>query len=451
MRREWIPMRGRCLAGFFLVACTTALAAPPPAQQADRLVLVTVASLRSDRLGWASTRGITPHLDGLASEGAFFARARTPVPATVPALVSVLTGRGPRAHGVLRSSDSGMDLPTLQGILEARGLTTLAAVASPELAEVPLLRTGFTRFLTDSRPPAPVLARRAADLIGSLAPDEPFFLWVHFNDCTAPYRPPVKDLLELAAAGRHTAWRFPIRLGTDAASRDALPPDATNGPLRSAAFFLDSYDATVRQVDRGIGVLWDTLAGAHRDRTLLVVASLHGEALGEHGYWFSHGRTLHEEELQVPLLFRGPGVESYLQVEQPVSLLDLAPTVLSILGAERQSSDGRDLSPWFRGRSNLPVRYHYSALVVPPYGRAVLALDRFKLIFSPPRPPMIDGPAWWPTSARRELYDVRNDPLEGHPIEQLRVGVANELQIWLEDRFPPIPGTPPAEDTSRRR
>ena len=186
-----------------------------------------------------------------------------------------------------------------------------------------------------------------------------------------------------------------------------------------------------------------------------MVTSLHGEALGEHGVWFGHGSTLYEEELTIPILFKGPRVKGAYQSwkDSLISILDIAPTTLALLGLpdDSKQKDGRNLATYLFSGHPPPNKYMAATITLPPYSRAVVSPTYFKLILHPPRPPQVSGFDWWPVEQELEFYSLRKDPMETSRQERSLPGMAHQLQIWLRDTYPPLPGTPPAEDTSRIR
>jgi arylsulfatase A-like enzyme len=422
------------------------------------VVLITVSSLRADRVaGAATTRVLTPRLDEIARGGYFLARSRTPVPSTVPALTSLFTGLDPGRHRLYRPGAETPAWKPLPATLKAAGFTGVAGLSSARIAATEPLVEGLDEIVVVDGGTASEVATAAIGAADRHDPSDRLFLWAHFQDPSAPYLPTLSDLLEFAGDEWNSVWKFPLPVAEKETVPDTIPAGVLNGPAREVAFYLDSYDSAVREVDRGIGMIWDWLSARDlADDTLFVVASLHGEALGEHGYWFSHGWTLYEEELVVPLLIRAPGVLSVWDdmEESWASLLDAQPTILSLLGlpvGPRKSRDGIDLAPLLRGSSAPPQRYLYAGLANPPFPRAALGEFRFKMILVPPRPPSVTDQPDWPVARHREMYDLQNDALEARDLERPRRTIANELETWIQDTYPPWPGTPPAEDDSRRR
>jgi arylsulfatase A-like enzyme len=113
----------------------------------------------------------------------------------------------------------------------------------------------------------------------------------------------------------------------------------------------ERYDGEVFFDDLQLQRIYDTLARLGLDKnTMVVLFSDHGEAFGEHKFggerMYFHGQTIYDELLRVPLLFRIPGMPAR-SVEGNVALMDLGPTILDLVKAERP--------PNFRGRSLLPA------------------------------------------------------------------------------------------------
>ena len=288
-------------------------------RQLPNIVLIVVDTLRADRLSaYGNPAPTSPHIDRLLTAGARFTAARTVEPLTAPAAASLLTSLYPHEHGTSRNGIPIRDgLRSLPGMLTRLGYVTVAFVSNWTLAdkqsglgahfdvyqEVLTKKRWLFWFGESDAEDVRAAARTWLDEVGTY-PGQPLFLWAHFVEPHAPYK------LQEAFAGR---------LGLD--------PD---GPATAR----QRYDTEIAAVDDAIG-------GLRRDleryldpaNTLYVFASDHGEGLGEHGYK-GHGRQLYEEELRIPLGFTWPGrIRAGEVLEAPASLVDLAPTVLGLLGA----------------------------------------------------------------------------------------------------------------------
>lgn len=303
-----------------LVACDSS---EPPGEPLD-LLLITLDTARADRFAHAGgAAGITPRIDALAEEGVGFSNAISPVPLTLPAHATLMTGRQPPSHTV---RDNGTyRLPasetTLAELLEQAGYTTGAFVGATVLDRRYGLDQGFSTYdaeIRDSRD-LPILdyPERSAEAVAAAAErwleareGGPLFAWVHLYDPHTPYRPPEPELSTHESA----------------------------------------YDGEVAYADRVVGRLvdrWEERRG--KERTLVVVTSDHGEGLGEHGEP-NHGILLHDATLRVPLVIRHPGLRLDRSVSAPVHLADILPTVLGLLDLDApEGVQGRDLGPLLRG------------------------------------------------------------------------------------------------------
>lgn len=351
------------------VACTSKRPRP-------NVLLITLDTVRADHLGcYGDTTAETPAIDGLARAGTLFTRAYSPVPLTLPAHATLFTGLEPPAHGLVDNGITASELgaPTLAERLHAAGYDTGAFVAAFVLNRVFGLSRGFAHY-----DDGPAEEAELEGLFRRVAPGEervdaalawldrprqvPFFLWVHLYDAHAPH----------VAPGRF-AQRYAAR------------------PYAGELAYLDG------QVRRLLDVL--EARGLTRD-TLVVLSADHGEGLGEHGE-LTHGFLLHDATLRVPLVLRWPGrLPVGRHDERPVALVDVAPTVLDLLGLApnpvrhgRRLFNGEATSGWERvlwAQSDYPARqYGWGAL------RSVRRGD-WKYV---------DGP-------RPELFDVRHDPRE---------------------------------------
>lgn len=337
---------------------------------ARHLILVTIDTLRADRLGaYGYPRARTPRIDALAARGVRFDHAFATAPITLPSHASLLTGRYPPGHG---SRHNGMRIAdntlTLAAVLQHAGFTTGGFVAAFPLDRRFGLDKGFATYgdhlprdaqgrLQNERPGREVVS----DAIGWLDAHRRarLFLWVHLFEPHAPY-----------------------------------------GDPRSGRSASDRYDDEVAEADVQVGRLVDAL-GPDAAASLIVVASDHGEAFGEHGE-VAHSLFVYDTTLRVPLVMTGPGLLQRV-VSGQASLVDVVPTVLPLLGVPAMDVDGLDLSPSFslNGGGALPERDLYAESFAPlfDFGWSPLGAIRsggFKFIEAP----------------TPELYDMTSDPGE---------------------------------------
>jgi choline-sulfatase len=291
----------------------------------SNILLVTLDTVRRDRLGCYGDRDAsTPTLDRLAAGGVRFDDAVTSVPLTLPSHATILTGRYPPNHGA-RANGKGLLRPeqlTLAETLRDRGFDTAAFVAAFVLDARFGLDQGFTVYDFEVseegfRATMPDYNERTADQVTDAAltwfrsrraarAERPFFAWVHYFDAHQPYASPLE---------------------------------------RAPAFAGRPYDAEIAFIDQQLGRLLDDLDGAGElDRTVVVVAGDHGEALGEHGEE-THGMLLYDATMRVPLILSCPALLGGGQVDsRVVGLVDLRPTIEELLGLPVAAPcDGRSL------------------------------------------------------------------------------------------------------------
>jgi arylsulfatase A-like enzyme len=380
------------------VAMLTSPGCAPERNAPARVVVVTIDTLRADHVGtYGSERARTPILDGLAREGVRFDAAFSPVPLTLPAHATLLTGLDPDRHGVRHNAVFTLapEIPSLPERLRAAGFGTAAFVGAFVLDRRFGLARGFDVYdaAMDGRRSGRAVvgfAERRADAVvdaflGWLeSAPERFFAWVHVYDPHADYDPPAG--FSLGFAGR-------------------------------------PYDGEIAFVDSQLGRLFEALdARFDPADTLVVVTSDHGEALGEHGEP-THSYSLYEATQRIPMIWRGPGFRGGRTVDDVVRLADVAPTILAALGQEPfPESSGRDLAPLLRGDAP-PARAYAETLAT--------HLDyAWSALFS------VRDTRWrYIRAPEPELYDLDADPRERRNVAAAQPEVVRELDAWLAERL----------------
>jgi arylsulfatase A-like enzyme len=397
-------------------------------RQPDSVVLVVLDTVRADRLGClGGTRGLTPRLDGLADESTLFTAAYSHAPWTLPSVASLLTSRIPAGHGAggrLGSFRSlGDDLATLPATMRDGGLVTGAIVNVQFLTERFGLTRGFAHVDAhvptsnrDDRRAGPTTDAALAWLGEHGA--GPFFLLVHYFDPHLLYDPPQPHRGRFAAprdrqAGGRTFGMFgelqALRRGEITLTADALER------------LEKLHDGEVAYVDAQVGRLLDGLARLGLDdRTVVCVVADHGEEFGDHG-GFEHGHTLYDELLHVPLLLRVPGQEAPRRVDRAVPLIDVAPTLCTLVGlAPPAGFAGRDLAPLIAGEDG-PARPVVSMGNMWGPGGVALRLGDWKLMVD--RADALADTA----GATARLFHTGADPGEQHDLAGDEPGRARAL------------------------
>ncbi|MBW2456937.1 MAG: sulfatase-like hydrolase/transferase [Deltaproteobacteria bacterium] len=278
------------------------------------VVLITVDALRADHVGaYGYGRATTPVLDELAREGALFEAVYTPTPHTSYAICSLMTGKYMRP---LMRQGIASDSPTLADAVRRYEYRT-AAFFPP--AAFFIDRELFTHFEQtglgfEYRKVQFTPAAEMAGLVQSYLEDQPSeqrqLLWVHLFEPHEPYE---------------------THRDHDFGDRD-----------------IDRYDGEIAAADAAIGALVGQIRRA-RPRSVVLVTADHGEEFGEHGGRY-HGTTVYDEQVRVPLIVHAPGLVSPMRISEPVSLVDILPTVLTALDIPVSPRvRGRDLGPLLAG------------------------------------------------------------------------------------------------------
>jgi len=316
--------------------------------ESPNVLLVVVDTLRADALStYGAPEGTSPEFDRFAAESIVFEEAFAPSPWTRPSFASLLTSTVPTTHQTFRKADQLPDeLQTLAERLRDHGYTTGAIVnninitssfnfhqgfdtfeflrpsylfrasqASFRLTVYQQLRRTWESWIATGKQvehyywDAERVTNESIDWI-TLHGQDRWFLMVQYMDPHDPYFPHPYD-------------------GTGYARVEHPQPEAWE-----AEALRDLYLGEVSYWDAHFGRLLRSLKerGLMED-TLVVVTSDHGEEFGEHGgFW--HGTRLYDESIQVPLVLKLPGSSGGQRLRDPVRLIDVAPTITELAGAE---------------------------------------------------------------------------------------------------------------------
>ncbi|HEY6140530.1 MAG TPA: sulfatase-like hydrolase/transferase [Thermoanaerobaculia bacterium] len=346
------------------------------------VLLVTLDTFRADRPA--------PKLDGAV----VFANADSPVPLTLPAHSSILSGVLPPQHG-LRNNGAGAfpaDRDTLATVLSKNGYRTGAFVSAFVLDHRFGLNRGFDVYDDEVDPdPTGAAASEEAERRGGATVDRalawlrqsdarPFFAWVHLYDAHAPYAPP-----------------------------EPYP---------------QTYDGEVAYVDAQVARL---LAAIDRKNTIVAIVGDHGEALAEHDE-LTHGLLLYEPTLHVPLIVAAPALQPRVALE-PVSTVDLAPTLAKLAGVTFGTSDlfsapSKDIY----AETHYPAQFGWSAL-------ASMRRGDVKVIRAP----------------KPEVYDLRSDPKETRNAIDAQRRAYNDAVATLDAIGAGATATSPVDEETKRK
>jgi arylsulfatase A-like enzyme len=422
------------------------------------VVLIQIDTLRADRVGcYGYSRPTTPNLDRFARTGVQFRNAYSVTSWTLPAVVSLLTGLLPSRHDVVdRASVLPDSTLTVSHILHDRGYNTAAISANfsyvhPSLSfpKPPLhLGQGFDTFrvlwrradITDREGEivrhqrvrtvrASAVAKKMKEWVFTAA--EPFFLFAVYIDPHYGYEP----------APQYAQLFEPVPMKTLLTGfMQDFPQLAEPFSAADLTHMSNLYDGEIRSVDDAIGGVLAALdEKGIAGRTIVIILSDHGEEFRDHGRML-HGQTLYEESVRIPLLMGGPGIPQGVVVDEPVSIMDVMPTVLELAGLRAPTGiDGRSLISTWRNPGGPASAAAPRALV--------FELDNEPVTLNGPRPhsralrqrnwKIITGPR-----NDLELYDLAADPGETHNLAATSPQEVARLRAALDRQMRSVTTTP---------
>lgn len=393
--------RWRCAsAALALVAIATGCADPdatPPLADFPNLVLISVDTLRPDRLAcYGGEAGVGNAICALGATGIRYAWAFSTASATPPSIASLHTSRLPRDHGVTEHADVVLpqNAVTLAETFAAAGYETAAFVGNPALVKGRGAEQGFAiyddKMLRRERNRG-VLEREAKELTDAALAwvrhaRAPWFLWIHYQDPHGPYEPPDAGLAEDAVDASADA-ALPVL--NNESGWHGIPAYQVLGAARVPATYQRRYDAEIRYLDHEIARL---VAGVdiYGNRPGVLLTADHGEAFGEDEFWFAHGHSLAIDQIRIPMFWRPPGAQPARVVTTPVSNIDVAPTLLEAAGVTRPASfDGASLASREDGSRRTPIFAEHRLRVAVIAGNEYYARDRVP--FEAPVPEPVTG------------------------------------------------------------
>jgi len=398
---------------------------PPAPAGAPNVIVYLIDALRADHLGcYGYPPSTSPNIDRFAAESVVFDDAQAQTSWTRPAVASLFTGLWPQVHGAVDRDDVlAPRAVTLSELLRDAGWATAAVIANGNIDSAFGVAQGFDYYkylqqvnVGDVPARSEHVNEGVSRWLDRRPPGRPFFLYVHTIDPHLPYQPPQPFRDRFAAKVSQpdlgSLW-----------SIDRLNSDKARVTPEVLAALTGLYDAEIAANDAAFGALLAELkARGLYESSVIVLLADHGEELFDHS-GFSHGNTLFEEVLRVPLAIRFPDRRPPKRVSQVVEQVDLMPTLLRYLGVAMPSP--------MQGQSFLPLcgpgeapgwKNRAVAHLQLKERRGTSYLDgSWKLLLRPRG-----------ETVRRSLFDRREDRREQHDVAGRQPDLVQSLEGLLE-------------------
>ena len=338
---------------FFTCACKTSWTGEkpskvqPPAQAAEKVnaprtspVDVFIIAMDSTRWDHLETYGYkvptSPGLAALAKQSIVFTRAYTTAPWTLPAFATLMTGHHPYAVGI-RREDNGMTsgVLTLPQLFNKNGYQTAGVISHIYLEKKYGVTTDF-EFLDTRISQQPITSPHVTNTALKYLEqnkDKPLFMLLHYFDPHYSYI--MHDILNT----------YPDYKGRLCSDMDLFElRDMASTMNKDDHRYLNAlYDSEIRFTDSHVDRFLTGLKKAGKyDDALIVFLADHGEELGNRPplYWVGHTKTVTEETIRVPLFIKLPGSSSSRTIHQPISTVDLMPTIARLAGIDIPKNSG---------------------------------------------------------------------------------------------------------------
>jgi arylsulfatase A-like enzyme len=346
-----------------------------PQEAPPRVIIVFIDTLRPDHMSlYGYDRPTSPRLDAWAEDAAVFTQARSIAPWTLPSARTMLTGAHPERWD---------KVPHLQDRFADAGWATAFIAGNVYLSSNFKMAEGWGTHRCINWPQASVQVDRALRYL-SAHDDEPVFMMLHLMDMHLPYTEPLTHRYRFAG-------ETPPSIGKDYFLRSSVTRGAKSEEQRQ--YVRDRYDNNLRYIDDHLARVFDALS----PEDTVVILSDHGEEFWDHG-GFEHGHSLYDELLRVPMVIKSPGVGAG-RFDEPVSLLDLAPTLAGLSGLGTDGMVGWDLTELSHSTQSADFSTRPHA-----FGRPLYGLRKWGSLQS--------GKKYVVSQGKETVYDILKDPTE---------------------------------------
>ena len=391
------------------------------------ILLISIDTLRADHLGCYGYRKITPYIDSIAAESFVFKSIFTTSSTTFPAHVSLLTALYPKdCRNGYYLQDS---VTTLAEILSKNGYYCSAFVSALPLDRRFNLDQGFSHYDSDFSSckgsiylkdqkwfdhnyqvfdcSAEETTQKVISTLEKKRIPSPYFLWVHYYDPHLPYHPPI-EYYDQNKVTRHT---FPYYFQPTKSDLEDLN---------------ELYDGEIQFVDHQLKEL---IAGFKKlgiyDNTIMVIVADHGENLYEHDNYLDHSQVVYETVMQIPCVIYLPGYQGK-SIDEIVSIIDIMPTLMDIVGVKGKDCDGRSLVKMMEADTSIPLRT-YVTCETNDFGvkeeeqTIAVRTKEMKYIYN----------NW--NQVKDMFFNLQKDPQERSPMKVLVGEKGKELKTFYQD------------------
>jgi|Deesub1362B_J571_1020462.scaffolds.fasta_scaffold00505_5 arylsulfatase len=420
------------------------------------IIIIVMDAVRARNMScYRYSRNTTPNIDEFSKKAVLYENAISPAPWTLPAVVSLFTGLLPSEHGVIDEKNK-LTKPSLASILKKEGYETIAFSNNPWVSRNFGLDQGFDKFYEFDKYTFPSKGiPRIIELIkaGLSLKDygaeitniniikyleerdrnKPFFMYVHYIEPHHPYNP-------RRPFNKKFGNKFPWDLIINKRIRDKKFPDFYSGDWKISdserRILIDLYDGEIAYLDYKIGELLDNISYL-LDETLIIITADHGQCFGEERELriIEHQIGLYDDLIKVPLIVKYPerGKE---RVYNQVQLTDIFGTIIDIVGKKSnfpsllEKEECEELS-----------KYAFSEYTPPIHTLNKITDDRINKIYREKRIAIRtnDYKLINNINCKKELYNLKNDPLEYNNIyysdNKLIQEIRKELMTKLEQKF----------------
>jgi arylsulfatase A-like enzyme len=444
-----------------LSACSELFKRPP-----RHVIIISMDTTRADQFGFMGNRLVqTPRLDAIAAESIVLTDCMAVAPTTLASHTSLFTGKYPHHHGTPRNGYMvNRDNIMLAEILKEAGFTSAGFAGSFALDRRFDFAQGFDTYdqtfdvlvgdggADENQRRAEKVTNAVVAYLDAQGVPDRLFLFAHYFDPHSPYAAP---------APFHSMYHSKGEPGLSPAIEIDEHFEADQGHEQIGRRLITQYAAEISYMDFHIGRLFDELRRRGiLDEAILLVTSDHGESLMEHPRSFSHGYLVYQATMHSVGVIRLPGGEGGgRRIEEPVSSIDLLPTLLDILGISPPPGIDGEAIPLGMTDDALPQRTRFGQATRPrkrhetdPRWMNILKAryirsGRHKFIQTP-------------YLGTEELYDLESDPSEQRNLLQapspetleIAARLRTELTAWAESADPlPTRFEPSQRDETRER